>query len=254
MNITELQRALTQLRCSGMAATLEMRLLEAQTARMPHIDFTSHLIGDELTRRKDRLLARRIKHASFHDVGRTLDTFDFDFNRKMDRKAIFELATCQFIQRREDVLLLGPPGTGKSHLAQAIGHAAVLAGNRVLYREAHVLLEEIADATVDRKRKACLDLLSTANLVIIDDLGMRKLPPTAAEDLLELIMRRYERASTLMTSNRPVEDWGKILGDNASVTAMLDRLLHHGHVIRCGPRSYRTRLHQPTLPQEAPLR
>jgi DNA replication protein DnaC len=111
----------------------------------------------------------------------------------------------------------------------------------VLYREAHTLLEELADATLDGKRKEFIDLLTTVPLMIIDDLGMRKLPLTAAEELLEIIMRRYERASTLITSNRPVDDWGKLLGDSAAVTAMLDRLLHHGHVLKCGPRSWRTK-------------
>ncbi len=104
-----------------------------------------------------------------------------------------------------------------------------------------LLLDEIAEATIDGSRKQHMELLSTVSLLIIDDLGMRKLPSNAAEDLLEIVMRRYERASTLMTSNRPVEDWGKLLGDSAAVTAMLDRLLHHGHVLKCGPRSWRTK-------------
>jgi DNA replication protein DnaC len=111
----------------------------------------------------------------------------------------------------------------------------------VLYRETHMLLADIAEATLEGKRKQRMELLSTVPLLIIDDLGMRKLPSTAAEDLLEIVMRRYERVSTLLTSNRPVEDWGKLLGDTAAVSAILDRLLHHGHVLKCGPRSWRTR-------------
>jgi len=135
-----------------------------------------------------------------------------------------------------------PPGTGKSHLAQAIGFAVIQQGHRVLYREAHVLLEDLAEAQLAGTRKAYVAAVTSVPLLIIDDLGMRKLPHTAAEDLLEIVMRRYERASTLLTSNRPVEDWDKLLGDTAAVTAMLDRLLHHAHVLTCGPRSWRTRL------------
>jgi DNA replication protein DnaC len=115
----------------------------------------------------------------------------------------------------------------------------------VLYRETHTLLDELAEATLDGTRKECMEFLGSVPLLIIDDLGMRKLPLTAAEELLEIIMRRYERASTLLTSNRPVEDWGKLLGDSAAVSAMLDRLLHHGHVLKCGPRSWRTKLGAP---------
>ena len=149
--------------------------------------------------------------------------------------------TGAFIARHEDALFLGPPGTGKSHLAQAIGQAAIQQGYRVLYRETHTLLDELAEASIDGTRKECLKFLETVPLLIIDDLGMRKLPLTAAEELLEVVMRRYERASTLLTSNRPVEDWGKLLGDAAAVSAMLDRLLHHGHLLKCGPRSWRTK-------------
>jgi DNA replication protein DnaC len=241
MNLIELDRALKQLRLGGMAAVLETRLRQAQTQSMAPIDLISCLISDELSRRSNRLLERRQKQAQFRDPQKTLDNFDFNFNKKLNRSLVFELATAGFIAKHEDGLFLGPPGTGKSHLAQAIGLAAIQQNYRVLYRETHTLLDELAEATIDGSRKKHMELLATVPLLIIDDLGMRKLPSTAAEDLLEIVMRRYERASTLMTSNRPVEDWGKLLGDSAAVSAMLDRLLHHGHVLKCGPRSWRTK-------------
>jgi DNA replication protein DnaC len=241
MNIIELQRALGQLRLGGMATVLETRLRQAQAEAMAPIDLISCLVMDELTRRSDRLLERRRKQAAFRDPNRTLDNFDFAFNAKMNRSLVFDLATCTFIGKREDALFLGPGGTGKSHLAQAIGQAAIQQGYRVLYRETHVLLDDLAEAVADGARKEFMESLTTVPLLIIDDFGMRKLPMTAAEDLLEIVMRRYERASTLLTSNRPVEDWGKLLGDVAAVSAMLDRLLHHGHVLKCGPRSWRTK-------------
>jgi DNA replication protein DnaC len=242
MNLVELDHALRKLRLSGMAAVLETRLRQAQTDRVTPIDLVSTLVSDELLRRQDRLLERRHTQARFRDPDRSLDSFDFEFNKKMNRALIHDLATARFIAHREDALFLGPPGTGKSHLAQAIGRAVIQQGYRVTYREAHTLLEELADATLDGTRKVYLADLAVVPLLIIDDLGMRKLPHTAAEDLLEVVMRRYERTSTLLTSNRPVDDWGKLLGDTAAVTALLDRLLHHAHVLKCGPKSWRTKL------------
>jgi DNA replication protein DnaC len=241
MNINELQRALGQLRLGGMAAVLETRLRQAQAEPMAPIDLISCLVSDELTRRTDRLLERRRKQAGFRDPHKTLDNFDFSFNPKMNRSLVFDLATCGFVARREDALFLGPGGTGKSHLAQAIGQAAILQGYRVIYRETHVLLEQLGEAVAEGTRKQYMQEVTTVPLLIVDDFGMRKLPMTAAEDLLEIVMRRYERASTVLTSNRPVEDWGKLLADVAAVSAMLDRLLHHGHVLKCGPRSWRTK-------------
>lgn len=249
MNLIELERSLRQLRLGGMASVLETRLRQAQAEAMSPLDLVASLVSDELTRRSDRLLERRHKQAEFRDPDKGLDNFDFNFNPKMNRSLIFDLATCAFVGKREDALFLGPGGTGKSHLAQSIGRAAIQQGYRVLYRETHVLLDDLAEAVAGGTRKEFMETLTTAPLLIIDDFGMRKLPLTAAEDLLEIVMRRYEHASTLLTSNRPVEDWGKLLGDSAAVTAMLDRLLHHGHLLKCGPRSWRTKTDLP--PQDS---
>ena len=241
MHVVELERSLRQLHMSGMANVLETRLRQAQAEAMAPIDLIACLVSDELTLRADRLLQRRRKQARFRDPDKALDNFDFSFNPKMNRSLVFDLATGTFIAKHEDALFLGPGGTGKSHLAQAIGQAAILQGYKVLYREVHVLLDELAEAIANGTRKDYMQSVATAPLLIVDDFGMRKLPHTAAEDLLEIVMRRYERFSTLLTSNRPVDDWGKLLGDVAAVSSMLDRLLHHGPVLKCGPRSWRTK-------------
>ena len=241
MNLNELQRSLRQLRLGGMAAVLETRLQQAQAEPMAPIDLLATLVSDELTRRSDRLLERRRKLAAFRDSNKTLDNFDFSFNPKMNRSMVFDLASGSFIDRREDALFLGPGGTGKSHLAQAIGQAAILQGHKVLYRQTHILLEEVTEATSEGRRKQYMESISAVALLIIDDFGMRKLPQTAAEDLLEIVMRRYERASTMLTSNRPVDDWGKLLADVAAVGAMLDRLLHHATIVVTEGESVRMR-------------
>src|SRR6266704_6546664 len=169
MNVIELQRSLKQLRLGGIAAVLETRLHQAQTERMAPIDLLSCLVSDELRRRGDRLLERRKKEAEFRDPQVSLENFDFNFNKKMNRSLVFDLATANFIAKHEDALFLGPPGTGKSHLAQAIGQAAIQQGYRVLYRETHTLLNDIADAALDGNSKQQMELFSTVPLLVIDD-------------------------------------------------------------------------------------
>jgi DNA replication protein DnaC len=238
MTSDEIDRALRQLRLGGMADMLSVRAQQARADSLGPMDFLGLLVHDELERRRDRLVARRVKHAGFRDQ-KTLDTFNWGFNAGFDRALIFELATCRFIEHHDDVLMLGNAGVGKSHLAQAIGMAAIHAGFHVLYREAHVLFEELVLAEATGERADLVATLTEVPLLIIDDLGMRKLPASAAEDLLEIVMRRYERASTIITSNRPLEDWPRMFGDTPAVTAFLDRLMHHSHLIQLRGKSYR---------------
>src|SRR5262249_37281277 len=168
MNLIELNHALRQLRLGGMAAVLETRLQQAQAEAMTPIDLISCLVSDELSRRSDRLLERRRKQAGFRDPHKTLDNFDFRFNKKMNRSLVFDLATGECFTRREDALLLGPPGTGKSHIAQAIGQAIIAQGYRVLYLETHTLLDELADATLDGTRKEYIEWIVSLPLLIVD--------------------------------------------------------------------------------------
>lgn len=243
MTNDELDRSLRQLRLGGMADAVSIRAQQARAENLGPLDFISLLVHDELLRRRDRLVGRRVKAAGFRDQ-RTLDTFDWKFNT-LDRALIFELATTRFIEQHEDVLLLGNAGVGKSHIAQAIGMAAIHSGFRVRYREAHVLFEELLLAGAIGERTAAIALYSEIPLLIIDDLGMRQLPANSAEDLLEIVMRRYERASTILTSNRPIDDWPKLFGDTPAVAAFLDRLMHHSHLIEIRGKSYR--LHEHSL-------
>jgi DNA replication protein DnaC len=243
MTNDELDRSLRQLRLGGMADTLSIRAQQARAENLGPLDFIGLLVHDELQRRRDRLVDRRVKAAGFRD-NKTIDTFDWKFNA-IDRALIFELATGRFIEQHEDVLLLGNAGVGKSHIAQAIGIAAIHAGFRVLYREAHVLFEDLLLAGATGERSDAIATYSEVPLLIIDDLGMRKLPANAAEDLLEIVMRRYERASTILTSNRPLEDWPKLFGDTPAVAAFLDRLMHHSHLAEIRGKSYR--LHEHSL-------
>lgn len=244
-----LQSALHQLRLSGLAQSLDVRLQEAAGHQLSHAEFLELIVQDELLVRQERQIERRVKAAQFREL-KSLDEFDFAFNPSIQRAQIFDLATCRFLREAKDVLFVGPPGTGKSFLAQALGSQAIKQGFLVLYRSIFDVVRDFLNDEVLGGDEKMLSRYLKPDLVIIDDMGMKQLPRRSGEVLFEIIMRRYENRSTMMTSNRPLEDWGKLIGDVPSATAILDRFLHHATIIPISGKSYRLR-NQNSKPADA---
>ena len=238
MTTLELERALRSLRLSGMSATLEARALQVAHHELDFIEAFSSLVQDELDRRRSRLLERRFALSGLTER-KDLKDFDWSYNPRLPKRAVLELAALKFIDAREDALFIGPPGVGKSHCAKALAQLAVQRGYKVLYREAHQLIEDIHEARELGELRKYRAQLQAAELLIIDDLFLRKLPASAGEELADVLMSRYEKLSTIVTSNRPVDDWPKLLGDVVIVTPLLDRLMHHAHLLKFDGKSWR---------------
>jgi DNA replication protein DnaC len=247
-----IQTALRQLRLSGMAQSLDVRLQEAAGNSLTHGEFLELILQDELLVRKDRQMQRHLKAAQFRDL-KTLEDFDWQFNPSIKRKQVYELASGRFIREARDCLWLGPPGTGKSFLCQAIGYQAIKMGFLVLYRSIFDVVRDFLEDEAFAGQSKVLSRYLKPDLLIIDDMGIKQLPKRSGEYLFEIILRRYETKSTMMTSNRPLEDWGKLLGDVPAATAILDRLLHHAEIITITGRSYRLKgreAKEPNQPKE----
>jgi len=238
MSVAELEKALRGLRLSGMVATLQARAIQVASHECDFLEGFACLVQDELDRRKSRLIERRLTLSGLPER-KDFQRFDWTFNPQLPKRELLELATLKFIDAHEDVLLIGKPGTGKSHAGKAFAWFAVQRGYKVHYREAHQLIEEINLARENGTIRKHRNNLKGVELLVIDDLFLKVLPPNAGEELADILMSRYERHSSVITSNRPVDDWGKLLGDVVLVAPLLDRLMHHGRLLRFEGKSWR---------------
>ena len=239
MNVN-LREQLKQLRLSGLLQTLEVRLQEAKSSKLDYAEFLELILEDEMVVRSDRQIERRTKAAAFRDQ-KCLDDFDFEFNKSVKRKQIYDLAAGDFVRKHHDAILVGPPGVGKSHIVQSIGRQLIRDGYTVYYRSIFDCVRDFLHDEAFEGHDRILNRYLKPDVLILDDMGMKQLPKKSGEFLFEIIMRRHELRSTMMTSNRPLEDWGKLLGDVPSATAILDRFLQNAEVIQITGRSYRLR-------------
>ena len=237
---TNLQQILKQLRLSGLTESLDVRLHEASSNGLSHSEFLELILEDELSIRRSRAIDRRLKLANFREI-KTMEDFDFSFNPQLPKRRIMDLAAGGFLREARDVLLLGPPGTGKSHICQSVGRAVIKAGFTVLYRSIFDVVRDFLHEAAFQDDDKTLTRYLKPDLLIIDDMGMKQLPKRSGECLFEIILRRRELRSTMMTSNRPLQDWGKLIGDVPAASAILDRFLEHAELIQIKGKSYRLR-------------
>ena len=243
MNIDHhIAQQLKTLRLGGFLESLDLRLTQAREEEFDHLTFLQVMVQDEIERREAKKLAQRLSRASFEQQ-KTLEGFDFSFNPTVKRSLVSNLATCIFIEKKEHVLIYGPAGVGKTHLAQALGHEACRRGYEVLFVKSVKMLRSLHAARADYSWEKRIKRFLRPDLLIIDDFGLIALNPTQAEDFYEIVTERHLNSSMIITSNRTPQDWIPLFPDPVMANSALDRVAHHAHHILIeGGESYRKKL------------
>jgi len=236
----QLTPQLKRLRLSGVLESLELRNQQAIQDKLSYIEFLARLIQDEVERRSQKQLQLRLRRAAFHS-DKALEGFDFSFNPTINRQQVLDLATCTYVAQHRNVLICGPTGVGKSHISQALGHEACRRGYDVLFVSTHKMLAHLNGGRADGSYDKRLQTYLRPALLILDDFGLRPVTSPGSEDLLDVILERYERGAILITSNRAPAEWPSLFGDPLMASAALDRLADNANVLIITGSSYRAR-------------
>lgn len=245
MNST-LFKDLRNLKLSGIAKTLEVRNEQAIKEKLSYMEFLELLIEDELANRKDNSYKKRFQKAHF-PFTKTLEEYDFNFQPTLNRQEIYNLATCEFIRKKENVVFIGPPGTGKTHLSISIGIKALQQGYKVIFTTVSDMMSALFESKADNSYAQKLKYYLSSDLLILDELGFRKLNEHIVDQFYEIISQRYEKGSLIITSNKTFDEWGNIFWDSILASAILDRIVHHSHLVLIKGESYRMREQKETL-------
>ena len=236
--MNQLKKKIQNLKLSGIVKTLESRNKYAIENQLSYIDFLELLIEDEYANRRSNSYNKRLNKSKL-DTSKTIETYDFTYQPELNKKQILDLASCRFIQEKKNIIFMGNPGVGKTHLANALGIEALKQGYKVYFVHANDIVSKLMSARGDGTYYGVLKDLLKVDLLIIDEIGFKKIPQNSVDEFFEVIRRRYENGSIIITTNRPFEEWANIFGDAVLASAIVDRIVHHSHIIKILGKSYR---------------